>query len=381
MNLPTIQPSEYKSSTFVPLKTDEAQGIVEHLVSVYGIIDLGGDICHPGCFAKTLSERGDQIRVLDSHQRISTANVIGMPLELKEVGRGGLPEEVLQKYPEATGGLWAKTQFLMDTPEGKGAFSRIVAGAVTEFSFSYDTLDSDFSEAKGRRVRNLRTLRLWEYGPVIFGMNPATTVLGAKVKEEQPVPDETEGTIRVRVKNPNLFEKDSFKTITIGAKSKGIKAVVGKLKGETSMTIQSYLFDKSKWSKKEATAWVKEQGDKKTLSFTESVDKVSRGFRAQFNRSETDGSYYRYRYSVREVFDTYLVVEDLDAWVLYQIDYTIAETGPPEFVDASKWIVGKYEFIPLEVGDGEEDEEEEEEKVSMLELELEQEMFDLSILE
>jgi len=375
MTLPIIQPSEYKSFKFEPLATDAALGIVEHLISVYGVLDLGGDICHPGCFAKTLAERKDQIRVLDSHQRRTTANVIGIPLELKEIGRGGLPADVLEKYPEATGGLLAKTQFLMDTPEGKGAFARIVAGAVTEFSFSYDTLDSDYSEAKGRRVRNLRTLRLWEYGPVIFGMNPATAVINAKDlggSEAKPEPEESENVIRVRVKSPSLFEKDSFKTITVGAKGKGIKAIVGKLKGETTMTIQSYIFDKSKWSKADAVAWVKEHGDKKDLSYSDVVDKVRRGFSAEFNSSGLDS--YRYRYNVKEVLDTYLVVEDLDAWAMYKVDYTLPESGPPEFAEAGKWIVGKYEFIALET------QQEEDTKLVVLALALEQEMFDLSLI-
>jgi cation transport regulator ChaB len=67
--------------------------------------------------------------------------------------------------------------------------------------------------------------------------------------------------IRIRQKDPDDFEKDSFKIIWI-SKSKGIKAVIGKLKGETKTTIQSYLFDKTKWSEEEAKKWVKEHDGK-----------------------------------------------------------------------------------------------------------------------
>ena len=81
------EPTEYKSAEFLPLKVDEAQGIVEQLVSVYGIVDLGRDIVHPGAFAKTIAERKGQIRVLDAHQRRSCLNVVGVPLELREIGR------------------------------------------------------------------------------------------------------------------------------------------------------------------------------------------------------------------------------------------------------------------------------------------------------
>ena len=190
-------PHEYKTIPAFEMKIDADQGIVEHLVSVFGVLDLGGDITHPGSCTKTISERAGSIRVLDSHQRFTTAGVVGIPVKLWEVSKEGLPADVLEKYPEATGGLMAETQFLMgeDTPEGRGAFARIKAGAVKEFSFAYDALDFDHEKIslKGRsvRVRNLRTIRLWEYGPVVFGMNPAAQAVAAKGLEgsEDPLPD------------------------------------------------------------------------------------------------------------------------------------------------------------------------------------------------
>jgi HK97 family phage prohead protease len=263
------QPKEYKTIPFVGFKIiDDDQGIVEHLVSIFGNEDLGGDVVHPGAFTKTIQERGGRIRVLDSHRRSSILDVLGKPLTLKEIPRDKLPAEILDDYPEATGGLWARTQFLLDTPEGKGAFARIKSGAVSEFSFGYDTLDEDFSDDKeGHEVRNLRTIRLWEYSPVIFGMNPATTVLGVKSEDEEdaavskgeegkPAPDVTENTIRMRVRDPGAFQEGSFRTVNIGDKGNGISAVMGRLKGETTMTIQSYIFDKSKWTVERARKWV-----------------------------------------------------------------------------------------------------------------------------
>lgn len=256
-------PKEYKTIAFKGFKLDEDKGIVEHLVSVFGIEDLGGDVVHPGAFTKTIQERGDRIRVLDSHQRGSVLNVLGKVLSLKEIPRDKLPPEILQEYPEATGGLWARTQFLLDTPEGKGVFARIKAGAVDEFSFGYDTLDEDFSDDdKGHEVRNLRTLRLWEFSPVIFGMNPATTVTGVKSenapvsKGDKPAPDVTENTIRIRIKDPGAFQEGTFRTVNIGDKGNGISATMGRLKGETTMTIQSYIFDKKKWDVERARKWV-----------------------------------------------------------------------------------------------------------------------------
>jgi HK97 family phage prohead protease len=163
---------------------DSAQGIVDQIVAVYGNVDLGKDRIHPGAFTKTIAERGLKIRVLDQHNTNSIMCVIGKPLGIKEVGRDELPQDLLSKYPDATGGLWTSTQYLMDTPEGKGAFSRIAAGAVDEASIGYDALDINYTkeviEGKQATVRNIKTIRLWEYSPVIWGMNPATTVVSSK---------------------------------------------------------------------------------------------------------------------------------------------------------------------------------------------------------
>jgi cation transport regulator ChaB len=69
-------------------------------------------------------------------------------------------------------------------------------------------------------------------------------------------PVTTERYIRFRQISPEKFQKDYFKTLTIDDK-KGIKAVTGRLIGKETTTIQSYLFDKSKWTVKEAEKWVK----------------------------------------------------------------------------------------------------------------------------
>lgn len=61
--------------------------------------------------------------------------------------------------------------------------------------------------------------------------------------------------IRVRIVHPDKFEADSFRTIWFSEKQ-GIKAIIGKKKGETSTTVQAVLFDKEKFTDKEAKSWV-----------------------------------------------------------------------------------------------------------------------------
>jgi HK97 family phage prohead protease len=255
---------EIKSMSDVEITVvDSELGIVEHLVTVFGNIDTGKDRCYPGAFTKTLVERGGRIRVLDMHQQDSVLRAIGKPVKIWEVGRGALPVKTQEQFPDATGGVMAQTQFLMDTPEGKGIFVRIKEGAINEWSYGYDSLDADYEtinhQGKDITVRNLRTIRLWEYGPVLWGMNSAAVTLGAKgsgPEEGKPAPDVTKNYVRIRVKDPGGFQEGSFRTIVISA-SKGIKAVIGKLSGETSTTIQSYLFKKSQWTVSRAQAWIK----------------------------------------------------------------------------------------------------------------------------
>jgi len=84
------------------------------------------------------------------------------------------------------------------------------------------------------------------------------------MKNQKPAPEIIGDYIHVRVRDPNLFKEDTYRTFDISIKD-GIKAVGGKLKNPTegqegSIVIQKYLFLKDKWSVAEALAWVKEHG-------------------------------------------------------------------------------------------------------------------------
>lgn len=82
------------------------------------------------------------------------------------------------------------------------------------------------------------------------------------IVEMKPAPEETEESIRIRVKDPKGFQENSFKTVKIKKDKPTISAVMGKLKDEKTMTIQSLIFPKSEgWTKKEAVKWVKEHKD------------------------------------------------------------------------------------------------------------------------
>jgi len=70
--------------------------------------------------------------------------------------------------------------------------------------------------------------------------------------------ENTEQHIRSGHRDPEEFQKDTLKTITLNEKE-GVKAVVGKPKGKGTMEVQSYLFEKNKgWTLEKAKEWFKE---------------------------------------------------------------------------------------------------------------------------
>src|SRR5689334_14534085 len=122
-NMPKAREREYRALSALSTKVlDESLGIAEAIVNVLGIVDLGDDVILSGAAAKSISERGRKVQVLNSHNAYGIQNIVGICLEIREIGRDELPAEILAKHPEATGGIWTKTQYLMNTPEGRGAF-------------------------------------------------------------------------------------------------------------------------------------------------------------------------------------------------------------------------------------------------------------------
>lgn len=187
-----LRPRETKQQAGALLDISSSAGIVEAIVSVFGVLDHGNDIVMPGAYAKTILERGRKIRVLDGHNSDSVLSVVGVPLAMRELSREELPAEVLSQWPEATGGLWTRTQYLLNTEEGAGVFARIAAGAVSEYSIGYQVMQAGYEDVvwRGQSVsaRLLKEIKLWEYSPVVWGMNPATATVQVKTADTAPEP-------------------------------------------------------------------------------------------------------------------------------------------------------------------------------------------------
>lgn len=164
-------------------KADVESGVIEAYVNIFGIEDDSwmNDIVHPGAFKKTIRERGpagsNKVRVLWMH---SVREVIGRPLLLEEHGRDDLPDVVKVRYPKATGGLFAKTQLVLGVQRAREAFELYRNGAMDEWSIGFEPIEEKFEEVDKRTIRHLKEIKLWEYSPVTWGANPATTTVSVK---------------------------------------------------------------------------------------------------------------------------------------------------------------------------------------------------------
>jgi HK97 family phage prohead protease len=164
-----IAAKEYKATA------NYTQSIADRTVtgyaSVFGNVDSGSDMVHPGSFRKSISEGMKRIRHLWQHA--SHEPPIAVIKSISEVSRQELPADLLRDYPEATGALLVTREYL-DTDRGNEVLTGIKAGAINEMSFGFEVVKKDFAKVGDRMVRHLREIALYESSDVLWGMNAAT---------------------------------------------------------------------------------------------------------------------------------------------------------------------------------------------------------------
>ncbi len=138
---------------------------------------------------------------------------------------------------------------------------------VTSFNFEADNKFANgymgnkifYTDSNGNEI---------EYDGSIFdGMTSEEIKRTIKIAEKlniitKPGWDETETSFRYRVRNPDLFQEDSMKTVPIKRDSPKVNAVMGRLKDEDTMTKQSLIFPKNEdWTLAKAKKWLKEHDE------------------------------------------------------------------------------------------------------------------------
>jgi uncharacterized protein len=131
------------------------EGNFSGYASIFGNVDLGGDIVERGAFARAdmMLNKDGKIRIAYHH---NLRQIIGLAsVEQDDVG------------------LKFDGQLLLGLAAAREAHILMKANAIEEMSIGYDSLED---EMKNSGVRSLKRLKLYEISPVTFAMNPLARI-------------------------------------------------------------------------------------------------------------------------------------------------------------------------------------------------------------
>lgn len=168
---------------------NDADGIVEAIVSVTNIVDSVNDVIEPGAYKNTLRKRNPK-GVWSHDTNIPVAKTIKVEELLPDDSR--LPEDL---RAQNAGALLVKMQFNLNTSRGRDAFYDVQFFAEEqEWSIGYSVPEGKSTTDEKTGVRFIKALELYEYSPVIFGAAPNTRTLSVKddltIEEEKASPED-----------------------------------------------------------------------------------------------------------------------------------------------------------------------------------------------
>lgn len=144
----------------------DAKGSFKGYGSIFGNVDLGGDIVMPGAFKKFKKTKDGKIRLLAHHDT------------WQPVGKTSVEED--------DKGLWlpdAKLELVVeDIPliAAQQTYAGMRAGLLDGLSIGFDILPKGYEWDEETRTRKLTKLELWEISIVTFGMNPLAKITAVK---------------------------------------------------------------------------------------------------------------------------------------------------------------------------------------------------------
>lgn len=168
--------SAMKKQMYVPteFKAEEEPGAFSGLASVFGNVDLGGDIISKNEPFKEF--------VLTPSGKVLTLFMHDSGGGWGATGSGGLPIG-LADVKQTKKGLEFKGQLVMDDPFVQRVHTHMKAGTLTGMSIGYDILPGG-GVMKESGVRELSALKLWEISVVVWGMNPKAGIDSVKMAEQ-----------------------------------------------------------------------------------------------------------------------------------------------------------------------------------------------------
>lgn len=145
----------------VEIKSVSDEGTFEGILSVYNVVDLGGDLIEPGAFTKTLQESKGRIPCLAYHD---TRQPVGT-LDVTDTG----------------GALEVKGQLVLEVQTAREMLALMKAGVVRSLSIGYRTIKSAMEDG----VRHLKEIALMEGSIVLFPMLPLAQITSVKDAESK----------------------------------------------------------------------------------------------------------------------------------------------------------------------------------------------------
>lgn len=139
---------------------DDEAGMFEGYASVFGNVDLGGDVIDAGAFKKTLKE------------------VKGRPILWQHFS--DMPIGVEIEAAEDEHGLRVKGQLNLATQQGAEAYALLKQGALRGLSIGFNTVKDAITD----NIRHIKELKLWEWSVVTFPMNTLANVTAVKSWQE-----------------------------------------------------------------------------------------------------------------------------------------------------------------------------------------------------
>lgn len=163
----TIDPEAAKIQV-VAGEGDQPNGYIEGYASVFGNVDLGGEVVVKGAFAKTLKERlkKGMVKLYDSHMIYDgSETLIGLVEDAKE-----------DDY-----GLWFRARF-SSVQRAQDVRTKVREGIMNALSFGYEVLKDEVDESG--KVRYLKEIKLYEISVVPWGMNPKAAIDAVKGEKD-----------------------------------------------------------------------------------------------------------------------------------------------------------------------------------------------------
>lgn len=155
-------PSPEVKFTPLEMKSVDKDGTFEGYASIFNREDMGGDIVLPGAFRESIGRRGPSgIKLLYQHDACQ-------------------PIGTWTSIEEDTRGLYVQGRLMREVIRAREVHALMRAGALDGLSIGFKTIRA--RKDRGRGVRRLEKVDLWEISIVTFPLLPEARVASTKAR-------------------------------------------------------------------------------------------------------------------------------------------------------------------------------------------------------